>query len=345
MIISGALILGCGGGGGPEAAAGQDSSAHARQCSETIATCFSVSSVQIAKYKGAKQAAASFTFDDGLMSAFQVADIFNQQNLKASFYINPGLIRTQQEWQKWQAVAAQGHEIGNHTMWHTKVADASLADSVLKFQILDAQALIEQKIGVRPLVFVFPYDAFDDRSMKLVMSSHIATRLPGFRTDPTYKIVDFVSTLTLPQANSTLQDVVNTGGWFVAAGHGIDGNGWSPVSADFLKDHLSFAQALSNKLWIDTFAEVSRYRLCRDLARAEVVLTNDQASIRVAGDFSGGFCTTPLTIVLPILEQPKSTIVLRNEDGQPVPFQQSDKNVIVDLVPGHTLQLSLKTSQ
>jgi len=205
--------------------------------------------------------------------------------------------------------------------------------------------LIEQKIGIRPLIFVFPYDAFDDRSMQMVMSTHIATRLPGFRTDPTYNVVNFVSTLTLSEANDSLQRTVDSGGWMVAAGHGVDGNGFSPVTTDFLNQHLGFAQSLFDKLWIDTFLEVSRYRLCRALAQPDIAMTQEGASIRFKGDFSAGYCTAPLTISIPIIGQLASQIVLSTPDGIAVPFQQIGSSLIADLTPGQELRLTLKPKQ
>lgn len=341
------FVVACGGGGGtsPSGVSTAGSSGQVQLCTETVTSCFGLGKAEITKYKGAKQAAASYTFDDGLMSAFRVADIFTARQLHASFYINPGLVHDEAEWQRWRDVAAHGHEIGNHSMWHVKLVDASLPESKLKFQILDAQALIAQKTGTRPLIFVFPYDAYDDRSMQMVMSTHIATRLPGFRTDPTYKIADFASSLTIGQANDTLQDVVNMGGWMVAAGHGIDGNGYSPISSAMLEQHLDFAKSLSDKLWVDTFLEVSRYRLCKERAQPDIVPTSSGASIRIKGDFSAGYCTAPLTISIPIVEQPTSQIVLSKPDGAAVPFKQMGMKLIADLVPGEELRLSLKAKQ
>jgi peptidoglycan/xylan/chitin deacetylase (PgdA/CDA1 family) len=342
-IISVSLLAACGGGNSSELETRLSAeSSQVRRCEETVATCLIFTERQVTKYKGGRTAAASYTFDDGLNSAFQVADIFDEQKLHASFYINPGMIHGS-EWQLWRAVSVRGHEIGNHSMTHLRLA-GNVSDATLKNQITDAQTLIEQQIGVRPLIFVFPFDAWDDRSTAVASASHIATRLPGFKGDPLYRVVNFVSTLSIDEANLLLAQAIDAGAWFVGAGHGVDGNGWSPITSDLLKAHLRFARSNPN-LWIDTFYAVTQYRLCRLAARTAVkTVSADDVSLRLDGDFPE-YCTVPLTVSIPVNEAPKGDFSVRSSDDKEIPSQRVNNRLLFDLMPDAEVHLTLKPKQ
>ena len=83
---------------------------------------------------GGKQAAVSLTFDDGLDVHFaNVMPKLEQYGFHGTFYVNPGRAESEgprdssqlsgddyhEKWARqvphWQAAAARGHEVGNHT--------------------------------------------------------------------------------------------------------------------------------------------------------------------------------------------------------------------------------------
>lgn len=310
-------------------------------CNENISGCFK--SVRIAKYKDNKEAAASYTFDDGTASSFNIASIFEKFDFRASFNIVPGFVEAHPlSWALWRGLVEKGHDIGNHSMDHIKLTDMALSDDELDTQINGAQRLIEEKIGVRPLVFVFPFDAYNDRSARVAYTNHFVTRAPGFSSDHSYQIVGFVSSLSIDKANANLRDSVNVGGWFVAAGHGIDGNGFSPVTSQFLQDHLEFARSLSSKLWVDTFLNVARYRLCRDQVTPQVTVTSaNTASLRLVGSFSHTLCTEPLTILMPSGDVPHGELHVYTESGATVPVIESMGMLLLNVRPGEEVKLKI----
>lgn len=66
-----------------------------------------------------RRGAVSLTFDDG--TANQLAKAIpplDARNLKGTFYLNPRDRLIKDFFQYWKAVAAAGHEIGNHTLSH-----------------------------------------------------------------------------------------------------------------------------------------------------------------------------------------------------------------------------------
>ncbi|HEY1090231.1 MAG TPA: polysaccharide deacetylase family protein [Burkholderiaceae bacterium] len=71
------------------------------------------------KWPRGARLAVSLGYDDALASQLDIAlPALNAHGLKASFYLtlaNEGFLKRQAEWRK---AAAQGHELGNHTLFH-----------------------------------------------------------------------------------------------------------------------------------------------------------------------------------------------------------------------------------
>lgn len=65
------------------------------------------------------RAAVSLAYDDALNSQLDIAvPALNRHGLKASFYLTLGSDTVRKRLAAWQKVAAQGHELGNHTLFH-----------------------------------------------------------------------------------------------------------------------------------------------------------------------------------------------------------------------------------
>ncbi len=65
------------------------------------------------------RAAVSLAYDDALDSQLDIAvPALNQHGLKATFYLTLGSDTVRKRLPAWRKVAAQGHELGNHTLFH-----------------------------------------------------------------------------------------------------------------------------------------------------------------------------------------------------------------------------------
>lgn len=308
--------------------------------------CIDFNAVRIAKYKDNKRAAASYTFDDGYASSAAIGSIFENAGLRATFYIIPGIISAD-GWAMWQGMAKKGHEIGNHSMTHPDFVNTIMSDQQLDNEINGAQKLIEQKLGIRPQTFAFPYHLYTDRAWKAAQQNHFAVRKMDL-DDPGYQFAFFDTDHgtdlagTLMRVNRQLDEVVTAGGWFVAGGHGIDGDGWSPVTTDFLQRHLTHAAQYSPKLWTDTFANISRYRACRDTVKAEVLLQSSiQAYVRLTGTYDPTVCHAPLTVTVPVSIPSGATLRAKAIDGTEVPTRVSTGIASFNLRPGDKVSLQV----
>ena len=99
----------------------------------------------------------SLTFDDGPSEQFtgQVLDILREHHVPATFFVcgrnvedHPDLLRR---------IAAEGHEVGNHTYSHPYLCFKSRRR--IAEEIDRTQATIEKVIGFRPRIFRPPYGA------------------------------------------------------------------------------------------------------------------------------------------------------------------------------------------
>jgi peptidoglycan/xylan/chitin deacetylase (PgdA/CDA1 family) len=302
----------------------------------------------VARYKGDKIAAASYTFDDGSSSSGAIASIFESFGYRATFFIVPGTV-ADPDWNIWKGLAAKGHEIGNHSMTHTiDMSNPLLSDQTLETEIVDARDAIQQKLGIKPLTFAFPWHEYSDRALAVAERTHISVRKMNIG-DPNYAFafLDQMHSTDLGQAlvnlNKQLSDMVARGGWLVAAGHGIDGSGWSPVTSQFLIDHLNFAGQYAPRLWVDTYLNVARYRLCRSQVEASATIaSSSQAIVRLDGAFDAAVCTTPLTVSIPVKKTLSGEVIARKSSGEQVPLTVLKGKVLIDLRPGQEVTLEVR---
>lgn len=323
---------------------GGNNSDTATNCDGTIKGCFDIAGLQISKYKYNKKAAASYTFDDGYPSSFTIADIFEKFNARATFYIVAGNVANE-DWAKWKDLIQRGHEIGNHSMTHTvNMAQADVTDDVLETEINGSRRIIAEKLGLAKFTFAFPWHQYTDHALKMAMQNHFDVRKLSLADDPTYSFSFFDMekdhhpdpNKAVADVNQQLENTVNAGGWFVAGGHGVDGDGWSPVTSQFLEDHLTFAGKFTSSLWIDTYLNVYRYRTCRSqVTPTLLVQSSTRAEISLSGQFDATLCTDPLTVALPSAASfLPAKVQARNEAGEYIPVKYSSGSLLINLRPG-----------
>lgn len=316
-------------------------------CNAIIDQCFDLTAPKVTTYRGDKSAAASYTFDDGYPSSGTIATIFENRGLRATFYIVPGTI-DDSGWNFWKGLLNKGHEIGNHSMTHTiDMGDSSLSDQVLKTEITDAQNLLAQRLGVRPRTFAFPWHSYTAKALQVAESTHFAVRkMHTGEGNYEFAFFDQAHSGTLAEqlatVNGQLQNVVDQGGWFVAGGHGVDGDGWSPVTSKFLQDHLNYASQFSSRLWIDTYQNVARYRVCRpQIVVTASTASSTQAQVQLGGSFSASLCTAPVTVSLPVKTPLNGTVTARKADGTVVPVTRTATKMFFDARPGETVTVEV----
>jgi PKD repeat protein len=116
-----------------------------------------------------KNTTVVLTFDDGTTGQDQAASVLKQYGMHGTFYINsgrlgfPGYLTGAQV----QAIAADGNEIGGHTVNHSDLTTLS-ADDAAREICNDRVALAN--LGVRPTSFAYPFGALTSTTQAQVKS-------------------------------------------------------------------------------------------------------------------------------------------------------------------------------
>lgn len=123
----------------------------------------------------------SFSSDDGFLNNLKAADIFQEFNISACFFLNPNTIgltdieATTQfcrsrlnarpveflNWNQVERIQKQGHEIGSHSLAHLNLATLSATD--VKEDLEQSKAALEQHCGTVEH-FAFPYGRWSNFS-------------------------------------------------------------------------------------------------------------------------------------------------------------------------------------
>ena len=227
--------------------------------------------------------AISLTFDDGLESQLdQAVPLLEGYGMRATFYVNPAGKRWEQNTPRWQAVAANGHEIGNHGVGHwcsrafrSAPGDAPSLETLtleqIEADVLEAQARIFQALPDHP-ARTFCYPCYQDyvgegasrQSYVPVIARHfIAARGKG-------EVANHPVTCDLAYAWSwpaerlggqTLIGMAETavaqGRWGIFTFHGI-GEGHLPVVAYDFGEFLGHLQRHGERIWVAPVARVAQ---------------------------------------------------------------------------------------
>jgi len=113
----------------------------------------------------------AITIDDAFQSFAEKAwPLLRRANMPATLFVSTKALDEGGEdfvsWDTLRRMAAQGLEIGNHTVSHPHLPTVSASD--LHAEITRAQARIKAEIGVEPTVFAYPYGEFGTREEKMV---------------------------------------------------------------------------------------------------------------------------------------------------------------------------------
>jgi hypothetical protein len=225
--------------------------------------------------------AVSLTFDDGTASQLAMAiPALNERRLRATFYLAPQGDRWEENLAPWKAVAAAGHEIGNHSLSHTGPGNlwggpGGLEDWTLERierDILAAQERLARFFAERPpRTFCYPcYSTFVGRGagrrsyVPVVASNFLAGRAVGeygFGNSPA--VVDLACLAAQPTDRMSgfemiglAEELVARGQWLIFVFHNINGGRLSVCQSDFLMllDHL---QRRRDVLRTATVAEIA----------------------------------------------------------------------------------------
>lgn len=253
--------------------------------------------VYVAKYKGDKACAISYTFDDGLAEHYTLAaPQLEHRGFRGTFFINGSKVNKDERhvkdtarvtWSQLKEMAKNGHEISNHGWAHRNFAKFPLA--VLKEDILKNDSAIYANIGVMPRTFAYPNNTKQGEAMDFVVQNRVGTRL---------KQRSVGSKRTIHDLEKWVNALIKTGEWGVGMTHGLTYGYDAFRDPQPLWEHWNWVKANEDKIWVGTFCEVVSYMKEKEAIRLIVNEKKNKLYITPHLELDKELFTEPLTMVI-----------------------------------------------
>lgn len=228
------------------------------------------------------RAAVSLAYDDALNSQLDYAvPALNRHGLKASFYLTLGSDTVRKRLTDWRAVAAQGHELGNHTLFHQCSGTASdrswvtpdkdldtISAAQLVAQVRLGNTLLQAMDGRQERTFAAPcgdLNASGEPYLANLKGDFIAMKsafggvVPDIQTLDPYAVgVEVVSDATGGQLIALVQRAAAAGSMVNITFHGVGGD-YLAVSREAHEELLRYLADHRHIYWTDTFIRIMQY--------------------------------------------------------------------------------------
>jgi peptidoglycan/xylan/chitin deacetylase (PgdA/CDA1 family) len=308
--------------------------------SSTAPQAATAPSASIAPFAGNRAAAISYTFDDNLRDQYTlILPMLKETGIKGTFFVIAGkTAQTPEEgaarqkdpivrgkwggisWPELREIAAEGHEIGSHTWSHPNLSNLSPED--LDAELKKSYDAILAHIGKPPLTLAFPGNGSNAAVQAAALKYHVAFR--SFQEATTDKS-------TVASLNGWADKLVQQKTWGVMMTHALV-DGYAAMSdPEIFHAHLKYVQSRQKSIWVDTFANVSRYKLERANAKLEIHATAGGAECNLSSTLDPVVFDVPLTIVLTV---PGAAEARATCDGKPLPAHAGKDEVRVEAAPG-----------
>jgi peptidoglycan/xylan/chitin deacetylase (PgdA/CDA1 family) len=225
-----------------------------------------------------KRAAVVLTYDDALASHLDIAlPALDAVGLKGTFFLIGSNLKPEQI-SRWRAAAAEGHELGNHTVRHAcPQASYPPAKRIDTSEAYDVDTMLTEIRTMNTMLTAI--DGKLQHSYATPCGQHLAggvDYLPALRAgglvrytraaDPSERPLDpmnvpsrfFPSNATSADLIAAVQDAERTGGLIVLGFHGVGGD-YLSVSAEAHAQLLAYLKDHSDKIWVAPFSTVMDY--------------------------------------------------------------------------------------
>lgn len=204
----------------------------------------------------------TLSFDDGFKRSFyQIADIYEQFNLKACLniiasghlpeFVPPDNYNNSKkgDFKDWNTLKKRGHEIMPHTWEHQNLTQIPLeeAKNLINKCLAYFQGNLDE-FKISESVYSFAFNASTPELEKFALSKVRAIRTHGnnpVNSIPFNKNPVRLACLSFGPGNADkwVEEQINNflktqGGWLVLNLHGLDKEGWGPISSQYLKKLL-----------------------------------------------------------------------------------------------------------
>ena len=275
---------------------------------------------EVATWFGFKEAALTYTFDDGCANQFAIGiPMFDEFGYKMTLF--PVINWSGDKWDKLQNAARNGHEVASHTVSHPVLA--KIAVDQQQQELENSRLEIDKRIAdAKCLTIAYPNCVPGDYA--LVAKNYIAARgCQGFIEGKTPKDFLNISSIicgsqsnmkTAADLNGKITSALSSNGWLIYLFHGIDNDGgFSAIPSADLRQNLEYVKTMDAKIWVSTFLDVSLYIRERDAVNIkELSLSKRQLTLSVTDSLDNEIYNYPLSMRYALPEGWKNMEVLQN---------------------------------
>ena len=229
-----------------------------------------------------RKAAVSLAYDDALPSQLDIAvPALKRHGLKASFYLTLSNETVAKRLDEWRAVAADGNELGNHTLFHPCSASKEGREWVVPYRDLDTMTAPQMHEEVRLAnAMLHAIDGRERRTFTPPCGDRLAggedyvagvtglfdgLRVPGDAVAPDMSTLDpNAITATAPvgltgaQLIALVEDAARKGTMVSLTFHGVGGD-YLTTSAQAHAQLLDYLAAHRDTYWVATFDDIATY--------------------------------------------------------------------------------------
>lgn len=247
--------------------------------------------VRIARFKGDKTCAISYTYDDGMKEHYTlVAPEMEKRNFYGTFWVNGNAVGNDAYYATWpelKEMARAGHEISNHSWSHANLTD--ITPSEVRTEIAKNDSIILAETGIPPYTFCYPYNAMNDMVVQIASENRVGTRLTQYG----------IGTASTPgKLSEWVNGLLQTASWGVAMIHGIT-SGYDALTSDtILWRHFDEVEALQEQIWVGTFREVAAYEKERENIYLDIRKGDKDCIIAPSLELDEELFSEPLTLVI-----------------------------------------------
>lgn len=229
-----------------------------------------------------RKAAVSLAYDDALDSQLDNAiPALDKVGLKGSFYLQMSRDPVRKRMAEWRAAAANGHELGNHTLFHQCSGSVEGRDWVepqrdldtttaaqMKDQVLLANVMLNAIDGKQERTMTVPCGdvmAAGQNYVEPIESEFVAIKLgnggvtPSMATlDPYAVTVEAPTGVTGRQLIAVVETAASKGTMANFTFHGIGGD-YLAVSNQAHAELLAYLAEHQDIYWVDTFLNIMKF--------------------------------------------------------------------------------------
>lgn len=291
-------------------------------------------SIYIARYRGDRQCAISYTFDDGYTEQLTIACTeLEKRGFRGTFGINGSKINadtknkvdtTRMSWEEVREMSRRGHEVTNHGWAHRNFARFPI--EVIKEDIRKNDSAIYAVTGIMPRTFLYPNNNKKAEGRREAEKNRVGTRL--FQRS-------FGSKATRENLHDWVDKLLKNQDWGVTMTHGLNYgyDAFTPKKLHLFGEHLDEVKAAEDKIWVGTLKEVWAYKREYEETRISTEYKDSRTFIVTpASNLDATLFDEPLTLVIKRKGVKK---VKAKQNNRKCKVQITADKVLIDFMPSN----------